>query len=150
MKDEAIHSMPRSTGVTAIASLFLGAALFLCAVALILLLKPGSVSLMVGSSLIGELGLAGPYMFILVSAVAAAIGAGLWWMNNWARWLAILAAIVGIVMLIPTVSAAATGEFPPALFFSGLGMIVRVMIVWYLFQAPVVEAFLSARSSKPL
>ena len=133
--------MLRPRGVTAIAGLFFLAAAYLLIVALILLFRPGTVSLMLGSPLLGGLELAGPYMFLLMSAVGIVIGAGLWRMQNWARRVAILAAILGSVVLVPTVSAAASGSPSVALAWSGLGIIVRVMIVWYLFQAPVEEAF---------
>ncbi len=133
--------MLRPRGVTAIAGLFFLAAAYLLIVALILLFRPGTVSLMLGSPLLGGLELAGPYMFLLMSAVGIVIGAGLWRMQNWARRVAILAAILGSVVLVPTVSAAASGSPSVALAWSGLGIIVRVIIVWYLFQAPVEEAF---------
>jgi hypothetical protein len=139
--------MPRPSGVTAIAGIFFLAAGYLLIIALILLLKPGTVSLMLGSSLLGGLELAGPYMFLLMSAVGIAIGAGLWRLHNWARRVAILAAMLGVGLLVPTVSAAATGSPSAALAWSGLGIIVRVMIVWYLYQAPVAEMFSSRRGS---
>lgn len=93
-----------------------------------------------GAPLLNGLELAGPYMFLLVGAVGIAIGFGLLKLNNWARRVAIIAALLGMVMLIPTVSAAAV-DFRPGLFWSGLGVVVRMVIVWYLYQAPVTEAF---------
>jgi hypothetical protein len=142
--------MLRPLGVTVIAGIFLLAAAYLLAIAFILLFRPGTVSLMLGSPLLGGLELAGPYMFLLMSALGAVIAAGLWRMHNWARRVAILAAMLGIVLLVPTVSAAATGEWPAALFTSGLGIMVRVMMVWYFYQAPVAEAFSSPPDSKSL
>ena len=139
--------MPRPSGVTAIAGIFFLAAGYLLGIALILLIKPGTVSLMLGSSLLGGLELAGPYMFLLMSAVGMAIGAGLWRLHNWARRVAILAAMLGVGLLVPTVSAAATGSPSAALAWSGLGIIVRVMIVWYLYQSPVAEIFSSRRGA---
>jgi hypothetical protein len=47
------------------------------------------------------------------------------------------------VLLIPTVSASATGSPTVALAWSGLGVIVRIVIVWYLYQTPVAETFSS-------
>lgn len=133
--------MPRPRGVTAIAGLFFLATAYLLVIALILLLKPGTVSLMLGSPLLGGLELAGPYMFLLVSAVGATIGVGLWWLHNWARRAVILAAMLGLALLVPSVSAAATRSPSLALAGSGLGIVVRAAVVWYLYQAPVVEAF---------
>jgi len=93
-----------------------------------------------GSPILNGLELAGPYMFLLIGAVGAAIGFGLLRLNNWARRAAILASLVGMVMLIPSVSAAAV-DFRPALFWSGLGVVVRMVVIWYLYQAPVAETF---------
>ena len=139
--------MPRPSGVTAIAGLFFAAAAYLLIVALVLLLRPGTVSLMAGSPLLGGLELAGPYMFLLMSAVGATIGLGLWRMHNWARRMAILAAMLGVALLVPTVSAQATSSPSLALAESALGVIVRIVSLWYLYQAPVADAFSSGRRS---
>ena len=135
------EAMPRPRGVIAIAFIFLAAAAYLGGVAIIRLLDPDAVSLMLGSPLLGGLELAGPYMFLLVAVVAAVIATGLLYLQNWARRLAIFAALAGVVMLIPSVSAAATGTISIALLYGALGIIVRVMIVWYLYQSPVADVF---------
>ena len=93
-----------------------------------------------GAPLLEGLELAGPYMFLLVSAFAALIAWGLFLLNRWARRVAIAVAATGVVMLLPAVSAAAV-DFRWALLWTGLSMIVRVVIVWYLFQEPVKRAF---------
>ncbi|HZR55497.1 MAG TPA: hypothetical protein VFA74_01375 [Terriglobales bacterium] len=134
--------MERSSGVTAIAILFFLCAGYLCALALIMLASPGTVSMTLGAPLLNGLELAGPYMFLLASAVGALIGWGLLRLNRWARRAAILVAGIGFVMLVPVVSAAAV-DFHWSLLTSGLGMIVRVMVVWYLWQGPVAEEFWS-------
>ena len=87
-----------------------------------------------------SLELAGPYMFLLGAGVGALIGWGLLRLNNWARRAAIAAGIIGLVMLVPSVSAAAV-DFRASLLWAGLGIILRVMIVWYLYQTPVAEYF---------
>ena len=107
-----------------------------------MLASPGPVSMAAGAPLLGGLELAGPYMFLLVAAVAGAIGYGLLRLNNWARRLAIVAAFAGVVMLIPQVSGAVISLRAEPLIFGGAGVIVRVMILWYLFQEPVKESFL--------
>jgi hypothetical protein len=61
-------------------------------------------------------------------------------LNNWARRAAIVVGFIGVVMLVPAVSAAAV-DFRASLLWGGLGILVRVMIVWYLYQEPVSEAF---------
>ncbi len=139
--------MPRPRGVTAIAFIFFLASGYLLVIGLILLFKPGTVSLMSGSSLLGGLELAGPYMFLLMTAVGATIGLGLLRLHNWARRVTTIAAVLGIVWLVPTVSAAATGSPSIALLWSGLGIMVRAAIVWYLYQAPIAEAFTRRRNT---
>jgi len=133
--------MSRPRGVSAIAGLFLAAALYLASVAIIRLVTPDAVSLMLGSPLLNGLELAGPYMFLLMGGVGAIIAAGLFYLQNWARRLAIFAALLGLFMLVPTVSAAATAEPSRSLLYSALGVIIRAMIVWYLYQTPVAETF---------
>jgi hypothetical protein len=133
--------------VTAIAFIFFLASGYLLVIGLILLFKPGTVSLMSGSSLLGGLELAGPYMFLLMTAVGATIGLGLLRLHNWARRVTTIAAVLGIVWLVPTVSAAATGSPSIALLWSGLGIMVRAAIVWYLYQAPIAEAFTRRRNT---
>jgi hypothetical protein len=61
-------------------------------------------------------------------------------LNHWARRAAIVVGIIGLVMLVPSVSAAAV-DFRVSLLWAGLGIVVRVMIVWYLYQTPVTKAF---------
>jgi hypothetical protein len=51
--------------------------------------------------------------------------------------------LIGVVMLVPAVSAAAV-DFRASLLWGGLAIIVRVMIVWYLYQEPVKRAFAKA------
>ncbi|MGH9503038.1 MAG: hypothetical protein ACRD20_09320 [Terriglobales bacterium] len=131
----------RPAGVTAVAAAFLLAAVYLLAVGLTMLARPGLVSLAAGAELLGGLELAGPYMFLLVGALGAIIALGLWRLHRWARWLAILVAIVGVILLLPTVSSAMLDFRIAKLAWSGLGTIVRTMIVWYLFQEPVGAAF---------
>jgi hypothetical protein len=132
--------MPRPTGITAIAILFFLAAVYLCATGGVMLVWPGAVSMAAGAPLLGGLELAGPYMFLLVAAVGALVGWGLLRLNNWARRAAILACFAGFVMLVPSVSAAVM-SVNWSLLWGGLGIIVRMVVVWYLWQTPVAEQF---------
>ena len=131
----------RSAGITAVAVAFLLAAGYLLVVGLTMLTSPGLVSMAAGAELLGGLELAGPYMFLLVAGVGAAVGLGLLRLHRWARWMAILIALVGVVFLLPSVSSALIDFRFGRLVWGGLGVIVRTMIVWYLFQEPVKEAF---------
>ena len=105
-----------------------------------MLVSPGAVSMALGSPLLSGLELAGPYMFLLMGGAGALIGWGLLRLNNWARRAAIVAGFIGILMLVPGVSAAAV-DVRASLLWGGLGIIVRVMIVWYLYQEPIKECF---------
>jgi hypothetical protein len=128
------------TGVTAIAILFFVAAAYLGLLAVVALASPGAVSMALAAPLLNGLELAGPYMFLLIGGVGALIGWGLLRLNTWARRAALVVALIGVVMLIPAVSAAAVDLGTPLL-WGGLGIIVRVIIVWYLYQGPVAESF---------
>ncbi|HLW85015.1 MAG TPA: hypothetical protein VKR60_07330 [Candidatus Sulfotelmatobacter sp.] len=123
--------MPRPAGVTAIAILFFVASAYLCVVGAIMLASPGTLSMRIGAPLLHGLELAGPYMFLLVGAFGAVIGWGLLCLNNWARRTAVVAALAGVVMLIPNVSAAASDLSRPLL-WGGLGIMLRAAVAWYL------------------
>ncbi len=94
-----------------------------------------------GASLLGGLELAGPYMFLLTGAVAAVTGLGLLRLNNWARRVAIALAILGVLLLVPSVSSAVVDFRASTLAWGGFGVMIRVIIAWYLFQEPVRIAF---------
>jgi hypothetical protein len=94
-----------------------------------------------GAPLLFGLELAGPYMFLLMALVGAAVAWGLIRLNNITRHIAMLIAITGIVMLVPPVSAATVLVQPRALVFGGLGIIVRVIIAWYLAQGHISKEF---------
>jgi multidrug transporter EmrE-like cation transporter len=128
------------TGVVAIAIVFFFAAVYLGLVGTVMLVSPGTASMALGAPLLSGLELAGPYMFLLTAGVLGLVGWGLLRLNNWARWAAIAIGFVGVVMLVPAVSAAAV-DLRLSLVWGGLGIMVRVMIVWYLFQEPIKEAF---------
>lgn len=66
---------------------------------------------------------------------------GLLRFNNLARRVAIVIAVVGIVFLIPEVSAE-TGDFSLRFLYARPAVITRVIIVWYLWQACAAEKFL--------
>ena len=136
-----VLTVQRPDGVNFIAAAFLLAAAYLLVVGIILLLRSGTMPLVSGGFLLGGLEVAGPYMFLLVGAVGAVIALGLWRLNNWARWTAIIIAMLGIILLIPSVSSSVVGFQMGRLAWGALGVILRVMIVFYLYQEPVVEAF---------
>ena len=133
--------MNRPPGVTAVAILFFLAGGYLCLLGLARLLFPDSISLLWGSPLLGGLALAGPFMFLIAGSIGVLIAWGLLRLNNWARRAATIAALAGLALLLPDVSMAATELRWSPLFWSGLGVIVRAAILWYLYQTPVAEQF---------
>jgi hypothetical protein len=141
-------TVERPAGVTAVAAAFLLAAVYLLAVGMKMLVRPDVVGMSVGSELLGGYRFYGPYAFLLVAAIGAAIALGLWRLQPWARWAAMVLAVFGLVMLVPSVSAAVVFFRMAKLALGGLGVIARTIIVWYLFQEPVVDAF--AGHQKPV
>lgn len=131
----------RPAGVTAVAIAFLLAGAYLLAVGLTMLARPGLISMAAGADLLGGLELAGPYMFLLIAALGAAVACGLALLHNWARWMAILVAMIGVVLLLPNVSGALVDFRFGNLLRGAVGTITRVMMVWYLFQPAVKDAF---------
>jgi hypothetical protein len=143
--DHTLSSIP--SGVAAIGIVFFLAAAYLGLIGMVMQASPGAVSMALGAPLLNGLELAGPYMFLLIGAAGALIGWGLLRLNNWARRTAALIAMIGIVMLIPSVSGSMVTLQLGNLAWGGLGIMVRVIIVWYLYQAPVAERF--STSPKP-
>ena len=125
-----------------VAAAFGLAAIYLCVVGWITLasteIEPDRAAMLLLLALLR----AGPYIMLLAAACAALIAWGLWQMNNWARRAAMLAAAVGVLMLVPGVSSRALGW---TFAVSGAGMIARVIVVWYLWQEDVAQAFLGER-----
>jgi hypothetical protein len=131
----------RPLGVTLIASVFLLASVYLLLLGVLMLLRLGVVGMAAGAVLLSGLEVAGPYMFLLMAAVGLAISWGLFHLYNWARRVAILMSMAGIVMLIPGISAEVVGLRIERLAWAALQLMVRVLMVFYLYQAPVREAF---------
>jgi len=128
-------------GVRAIAALFALCAIYLGIAGTLMLLRPGTVPMSAGAPLLFGLELSGRYMFLLMAVVGGGVAWGLLELNNIVRHTAILIAIAGIVMLVPSVSAATVMVQPKALAFGGLGIIVRVMVAWYLSRGEIADQF---------
>ena len=131
--------MQRPAGVTAISVLFSLAAIYLWTIAAVKLIAPEAISLMSGSEFMYGLELAGPYMMLLGGSVYALVAWGLFRLQSWARWTAMLLIVISTASLIPKISMAELGV--PILWY-GLQIALRVAIGWYLAQAPaVIDAF---------
>ena len=123
-----------------VAAIYLLSSAYLFILGLIRLANPDAISLSLGAPLLQGLQLAGPWMFLLASGAGSIVGFGLLRLKNLARRAAIVIAIAGMVMLIPKVSAAAT-DLSPQFFISGSMIVVRMVIVWYLWQSWTAEKF---------
>jgi hypothetical protein len=130
-------------GVRAIAALFALCGIYLGIAGAIMLLSPGTISMSAGAPLLFGLELSGPYMFLLAAVAAAVVAWGLVKLNNIARHIATLIAIAGVVMLVPSVSAATVMAQPKPLILGGFGIIVRVVVAWYLSRGDVADQFKS-------
>jgi hypothetical protein len=128
-------------GVRAIAALFALCAVYLTILAVLMFARPGAVPMSFAGPLLFGLELAGPYMFLLMALVGGAVTWGLIKRNNITRHVAMLIAITGVVMLVPSVSAATTMANARGLIWGGLGIIVRVIVAWYLSSGEVAEQF---------
>lgn len=135
------ESGDRPAPVTVIAVVFIVASAYLMVLGSIMLASPGTVSMAAGSELLGGLETWGPYMFLLAGGTGGIIALGLLRMSNLARRAAALIAIAGVVLLVPRVSGAVVSLHFRTLFVSGLGIVVRVIIAFYLYQQPTREAF---------
>lgn len=139
------HELPilvrvkRPPGVTVCAALFFGASGYLLAAGMAMLAEPGALPLRAGAPLLQGMEIAGPYLFLLMAALGVLVGWGLLRLNPWARYAAILVAAIGLAAFAPGVLRDVLGLQLGSLFWSGLGIAVRALVVWYLFSAA--EAF---------
>jgi hypothetical protein len=134
-------SMSRPGGVSAIAVVFTLAAGYLAGVGVLMLLRPGLLSMSAGAFLLNGLETAGPFLFLLAAAAGGLTAWGLVRLHQWARRIAAFIALIGVVMLIPAVSSSVVDFRVGTLIRGGMGIILRVMIAWYLWQPWTREAF---------
>ena len=135
--------MQRPAGIAVISALFLLAAIYLWTIGAVKVIAPDAISLMRGAQLMYGLELAGPYMAILVGATYALIGWGLFRMQKWARWAAMLVLVIAVAALVPKISMAELGI---PVFWYGFQIALRAAAAWYLAQSPgVVDAFAAKR-----
>jgi hypothetical protein len=135
--------MYRPKDITIIACLFALVAAYLWTIAAIILISPGSLSLMTARHFMYGLQLAGPYMILLGGSVYALVAWGLFRLHSWARWIAMLVMVISVASLIPKISMAELGI--PVLWY-GFQIALRIAVGWYLAQAPaVIDAFAKVR-----
>jgi len=138
---DSLKALP--AGVRAIAALFAATGIYLATCSAIMLFRPGFIPMSAGAPLLFGLELAGPFMFLLTAVAAAGVAWGLIHRNNIMRHAAMLIAITGIVMLVPAVSGATVAVNTSALVFGGLGIVIRVIVAWYLGRQEIAALFRS-------
>ena len=83
----------------------------------------------------------GPGLFGIAAVIYAAVGYGLLGLRNWARRVAIVLTAVGLYFLVPVISSAVADLRIAGIAVNGAQIIVRVIVLWYLMQQGVSEAF---------
>ena len=136
----------RPSGVTATAWLFFFAAAA-CALTAAFTMS-GAWPLAWGRYLVADMVTMGPFAFIFAAVAYAVIAVGLLALKNWARRLAIVAAAVGLYFLVPAISSAVADFRIGGIAINGAQIILRVVVMWYLMQQSVAEAF-DATSAAP-
>jgi uncharacterized membrane protein YccC len=123
-----------------VAIVFFLASAYLLILGLIKLINPEAIPLSLGAPLLHGLQIYGPYMFLLAGGLGVAVAYGLFRQKNLARRAAIAICVVGVVLLVPKVSADAA-EFSVDFFLAGSMIVIRIMIAWYLWQGWTAEKF---------
>jgi hypothetical protein len=116
------------------------ASVYLLVLGLIKLVHPDAIPLSLGDPLLHGLEVYGPYMFLLTAGLGFIVAFGLFRLKNIARRTAIVMLMAGIVLLIPRVSDA-TADISLRFFIAGSMIVVRMMMVWYLWQGWTAEKF---------
>ncbi|HSC78507.1 MAG TPA: hypothetical protein VLB32_08080 [Candidatus Acidoferrales bacterium] len=140
--------MERPIGVTILAVLeFISAGAFIL-IGLLLLVGGGMLGAMGGGgegsgvmAVLGTLGAVAGVVVLVLAAIPLAVGIGLWKLKNWARILAIVFSGLGVVSnLFGVIGGVSTGEMV-SLSSGVIGLGVNILILWYLFQPHVKQAF---------
>ena len=131
--------MRRPAGVTIIAILFLLNATCLCSLGIIMLISPEVLSSFRGLRSLRGTEMGGPYVALFVGIIWGLIGWGLIRMHGWARLAAMLWIAPGMAFGI--VAFITASRFHWSLLLVGLEILAGMVIVWYLFTAPIIEQF---------
>ena len=133
--------MQRPASVTVIAALFFLVAAYLIVIGAIELVAAGTVAGALGAGITYGRELSSPQAALSVGAGWALIGCGLYKLQNWARWCALILMVLGVAGSVPAVSAAAR-DITWRFLWCGLQIMVRIVIAWLLAASPEVsEAF---------
>jgi hypothetical protein len=137
---EKFDAVERPRGVVLLAWIFFALAALMIVYGV--LIAASAIAFTRSSWVIGiEAAQLGPVVFAVGAALYVACGVGMLRLWKWARWLAILLIVAGLVQQVPAVSAAvAEFHFVPLL-REGFFFIARVVCLRYLFQPDVRESF---------
>ena len=89
----------------------------------------------------GTLATWGAAALLLFAALSGAAALGLWRLRNWGRRLAALLAAAGVALLVPEIASAMTDLRLLPILRVGAGVLVRLMILQYLWRSDVRESF---------
>jgi hypothetical protein len=138
---------PRPGGVTVLAILNFVAAAALVCLGLAIILGAGLFGTMAGAHergamiLFAGLGALGAVFFFLMAIVSAAIGYGMWNLQNWSRIVSIALCCLGILAGFLGMMTGVIRFHPFFMMGSIFRMAVAAIIIWYLFQPHVKRAF---------
>jgi hypothetical protein len=133
--------MERPASVTVIATLFFLVGGYLITVGILEFAVPGTLGLNGTAGITYGRELDGPQTALSVGAGWALVAWGLYRLQTWARWCAIVLMVIGVAGSVPAVSAAAR-DLGWRFFFYGAQIMVRIVIAWLLAASPdVIEAF---------
>ena len=133
--------MERPVTVTVISAFYFLIAAYLIVIGFIEFILPGTISLTRVAGVTYGRELTGPQAAISVGAGWGLVAWGLYQLQNWARWCAIVLMVLGVAGSVPAVSAAAR-DLTWRFFFYGAQIMVRIVIAWLLAASPeLIEAF---------
>ena len=138
---------PRPGGVTVLAILNFVAAAALVCMGLAIIVGAGFLGTMAGHNergamlLFTGLGVLGAVLFFVMAVVSAAIGYGMWNLQNWSRIVSIAFCCLGILAGLIGLMAGVVRVHPFLLMGGIFRMAVAALIIWYLFQPHVKRAF---------
>ena len=149
--------MPRPLGVTLLAILYFLSAGFLTLLGLGSILGAGFVSHIaaqqpdsggLAAMLLGGAGIFLAVFFLVIALLCGLEGRGLWTLRNWARTVAMVLAIIGVLFTGLALLGAIVRFSAFGLLNQGIQFAINLLILWYLNQAHVKQAF--AATSPPV
>ncbi len=133
-------SPQRPLGVTLVAFLLTLLGVFLIGLTLARMFSPGFLVPIRHVALLRTVGMVNSFVAILAGVVWILVGWGLFTLHGFARLAAMILLFMGVGFDVGrlVVAAPGFGRFPAWIIGS---ILVRLVIVWYLFRAPVAEKF---------